>query len=129
MSKIAIVLVSLVLGSAAFAAAGAGPAPDNRPCYAAGFQGDIAANQQGLSAIETQIKAVESQQTSAKTQLEALNPEDPVGGKQRMDLQRQYDSGVQHIAQLEDNAKLMRGHITDQEAKATGCSAKQSASP
>jgi len=119
------VAVFLVLTSPVLAAAPgsviAGSVPDTLACTTEGLKGEIAANQRDLSALETQIKALESQQATAQTQMNALNPSDPVGSAQRDEIKRQYDSGVQHIAQLEDNAKLMRNHIADLEAKVSTC--------
>lgn len=98
-----------------------GSVPDSRACITEGLKGEIAANQRELSALETQIKALQSQQASAETQMNALNPSDPVGSTQRTELKRQFDSGAQHVAQLDDNAELMRNHIADLEAKLPTC--------
>ena len=122
------VAVFLLLASAALAAAEtpgspliAGAIPDSRACTAEGLKGEIAANQRDLSALETQIRAHQSQQATAETQMNALNPSDPVGSAQRDEIKHQYDSGLQHIAQLEGNAKLMRNHIAELEAELPTC--------
>jgi len=123
MNKGLITAIFLTLGTAALGAAlgTSGSSPDSLACTAEGVKGEIAANQRDLSALETQIRALESQQATAQTQMNALKPSDPVGSAQRDEIKRQYDSGVQHIAQLEDNAKLMRNHIADLEAKVSTC--------
>jgi hypothetical protein len=130
--KSSAVLIFLTLGSAALAAApgtpglpfGAGPPPDYL-CDPEGLSGEVEANKNAVSAIETQIKATESQRATARTQMLALNPSVPNALMQRSALQRQFDADTQRIAMLEMNAKSMRDHIAELEAKLAACGPRQ----